>query len=710
MLPHEISKVVADTPDDFLVDGDIDDAELLDELAELVKQESPVKPPKPKTQIPGGSVVDRLQMLKEDYTIALNAASSESNFSKQRRCKRGLDKIEELIRRVNAGKSICEDEIPKPVVVSAKRLNCEEEFASSVGPPKTAIDVSAHAMAQVLTEARVLADSTDHFTDDAEIDDPDLLEELANLVGHEDNVQSSKPSRVQEPRLPDYPPPIPPHRPSSAVNRVDNEQPPGYQPASSISNCQISPTEKPVIPVKPSLMSSLRKKLKSDELLSVLTSRRRAYVENANAARKDDNKLAALDYCNTVKQFDEAIRAVQNGEVTECDESELPPCPTPYVPKKERRAPPVPNTLLEGLQQRLEKYRSMAEKNKKESDDRRYRMNQRIIKKIEEAIKAVSSGKPVDIDELPCPPGFPPLPQTASPSLHSQPLTEPTKPKPPSVPVSGACAVVAPPASSASSSRQSQQQNFLITKQLQFKKAALAAKNRGDIARAKEYLIAAKGFDPMIKASRAGLPVNIKKTPNPPKDDLLPSLSPKGLARNMDIQEEGTHEDLMIALEKDLVKQIRVCEENRLAFTKVGDVSRVQLFEQWALNSKKDLLTIRDCAKRKASIPRFRYETRQFPSVDVCVDVPDDVLELNIIRVINAKLPTGSKINSWFPKCIKPNQGRRNQVNSKISRRPHYVVSFHFPSTLFSSVIPRFILKLGDSEVILKQLFCHSGI
>ncbi|VDM47899.1 unnamed protein product [Toxocara canis] len=68
------------------------------------------------------------------------------------------------------------------------------------------------------------------------------------------------------------------------------------------------------------------------------------------------------------------------------------------------------------------------------------------------------------------------------------------------------------------------------------------------------------------------------------------------------------------------------------------------MFEQWSSNSKRDLLLLRQIAKNGSSVPKFRYETRQFPSLDVCADVNEDHLELQIVRVVNAKLPSG-----WQP-------------------------------------------------------------
>lgn len=70
----------------------------------------------------------------------------------------------------------------------------------------------------------------------------------------------------------------------------------------------------------------------------------------------------------------------------------------------------APRNVLEALQQRKEKYASelaKAEEAKSSSKARRFK---RIVNQFEEAIKAHKTGRPYDLEELPIPPGFPPIP------------------------------------------------------------------------------------------------------------------------------------------------------------------------------------------------------------------------------------------------------------------------------------------------------------
>ena len=74
----------------------------------------------------------------------------------------------------------------------------------------------------------------------------------------------------------------------------------------------------------------------------------------------------------------------------------------------------VPKTLLEGLQQRLAKYQERVQQAQKEEASSKVRRMNRIVSQYKEAITAARAGKPFDYDELPVPPGYPPLPGKAS--------------------------------------------------------------------------------------------------------------------------------------------------------------------------------------------------------------------------------------------------------------------------------------------------------
>ncbi|KAL3998521.1 hypothetical protein ACH3XW_15385 [Acanthocheilonema viteae] len=430
----------------------------------------------------------------------------------------------------------------------------------------------------------------------------------------------------------------------------------GKAGASVISKTEIS-TE-PVLPAEVKqataeeineLSSTYRKPIKNllrgEQLSMELTSRRESYIKNAKAASACDKKKA-YEYYIVAKQFDEAIKAVNDGRVTECEENELPPPAMPYRSTKHDEILSVPTTLMDGLQQRMQKYKSLCDQSQAENDDRKYRMNARILKRYEDALKACRSNRPIDISELPCPPGYPPLPSTGSMTTTSaNGMVIPQRPLPEVGPFA------APePSISGRQSRQKQQLDFLLKRQLQFKEAAIAAKKKGDITTAKKFLLAAKGFDRMITASKNGLPVNIEKTPVPPQvrasaNTLKPSLEHH---TSFDAAIKGTPTEVFATMERDLIYQVKLCEECRLAFTQLGDVTRVKMFETWSSVSKRDLILLRELAKRGAAVPQFRYETRNIPSAEICFEIDENHIELTIIKITEAKLPAGWKSSDGY--------------------------------------------------------------
>ena len=193
---------------------------------------------------------------------------------------------------------------------------------------------------------------------------------------------------------------------------------------------------------------------------------------------------------------------------------------------------------MEALEQRVAKYKEGEASAKQEGSSSKARRMGRIVKQYEEAIKITKIGKPYAYEDLPTPPGFPPLPIPNSQSKPSPPpqslgtnaseiateqqssirgggvaaqqktppgkgTTSPTKPK----------AIQRQPSTM---SRAEQQTIFLQERQLQFRKAALKAKQKGEMELARKYLKLAKGFDQMIEASQAGLPVDMSQVPADP--------------------------------------------------------------------------------------------------------------------------------------------------------------------------------------------------
>lgn len=71
--------------------------------------------------------------------------------------------------------------------------------------------------------------------------------------------------------------------------------------------------------------------------------------------------------------------------------------PEPYV---------APRTVLEALEQRLQKFQESEEAAKKEDNSSKVRRMGRIVKQYKDAIKSHKAGKPIPVEELPTPPGI----------------------------------------------------------------------------------------------------------------------------------------------------------------------------------------------------------------------------------------------------------------------------------------------------------------
>lgn len=302
----------------------------------------------------------------------------------------------------------------------------------------------------------------------------------------------------------------------------------------------------PVEPVSPSVPEpSPVKSPEQERMLEILNQRKRDFKLAAVNAKREENTTLAVQYVKIAKQFDAVIAAVESAQLV--DLSKMPPSPfdTPKSPQKEENPvqqsseppeeTPEPavtepallsaNTVLEALQQRLEKYKSEEAKAKTDGNSSKARRMGRIVKQFEDAIKAHNAGKSVAFDELPTPPGFAPIPGTVAAEpvpiatlMKEEPDEEvvatPTpKPATPEGPKRGNTQRLS--GNQSSTTQNEKQLKQLLQKQHEFKVAALNAKKNGEVMQAKEYLKMAKGLDKLIEASKCGLPVDMSTVPIP---------------------------------------------------------------------------------------------------------------------------------------------------------------------------------------------------
>ncbi|XP_015916777.1 coiled-coil and C2 domain-containing protein 1-like isoform X2 [Parasteatoda tepidariorum] len=417
-------------------------------------------------------------------------------------------------------------------------------------------------------------------------------------------------------------------------------------------------------------------------LTALLMSRKNEYKMAALNAKKAGNKELAMEYMRTAKGFDAVIEAANANQPV--DLSNLPPpigsktITSGAIPSKKTEdqvqnssameiaalaaaendeeqpaifsAPPAPSSILECLQQRLEKYKSTKEAAQSEGNSGKVRRLDRIVKSYETAIKNYKAGRKVDYDDLPCPPGFGPFPVEGN--SASTPSTEDKPKEPKSTPAAKASAAPNPvvPTKKATAPQVpvrkpkvqrtttftgEKQLEFLLERQKLFREAAISSKQEGNIQQAKEYLKMMKGFDSMIEAVKMGLPIDTTQIPTPPQLESSDFV----IVDALDCEENNTSdlslEELFETLIKDLTNQLEICRRNKEFFLHLGDVTSASKFEKLALESKKDLSVVQHLKKTNQSVPKFHYETRLFSMVVCNTELADNELEVTVARGIN---------------------------------------------------------------------------
>nr|CAB3228095.1 coiled-coil and C2 domain-containing protein 1A-like [Phallusia mammillata] len=438
------------------------------------------------------------------------------------------------------------------------------------------------------------------------------------------------------------------------------------------------------------------------KILQILERRKQEYKVAALQAKRDGDKTAALGYFKVIKQFDAAIQNANEGQTV--DISKMPtslkdkpvinaqppqpvvqpvsqlknedPAQTQEPEVQQPNVPTVPKTALEALEQRMQKYQSSAADATKEGNGGKARRMGRIVKQYQTAIRSHKAGKPVNFDELPVPPGFPPIPgvketqqenllQKAE-SLIQQNVEEeepgPSKPAPNQLPVPVAAGRSKSPQSQKGSKSPSptptkgapktpydQQVAFLQNRQAAFKRAALEAKKKGDKATALEYLRQMKGFDEMIQAAKSGLKVDITNVPQPPVEHSRSSHGDEGfeviesheISKSTRKSTPEEDDELYSKLSKMLQKQVEKARAFAQQMTHTGDVAGAERCDRLAGTSQADYDYVRSCRRHGDPPPHFYYEDKSFNTVKIIPDLGSNEMELELVQCMD--LNTGGK-------------------------------------------------------------------
>lgn len=510
------------------------------------------------------------------------------------------------------------------------------------------------------------------------------LKELLN------NVQVGKPINESD---------IPPQLPSHAIdetnaNILETNKTESTEENIATSMADTILSEKIDIVEKPTSTKNI-----DEKALKLLKDRQQEYKIAAIAWKRAGNMKEALQLLNIAKHFDIVISAVNEGETVDLSDMPL----SPNIPdsttiissneksektENERQGKSStditsaevksssPENLEAALIERLEACKKMKATAETEGNSHKARRYGRICKQFEDAIKLYVRGKPIPLDELPTLPGFEPL-TIATQSVLDPEIEKNNKPSEPKLPTSSESEsfenkISSDPKTPISPSRAQigkkqvqktshaeKQLALLQQRQHELKQAALNAKKDGDIELARTYLRQAKGIDPLIEASKGGLPVDMNSIPLSPQakkelnaDSIIGLLNDSFTIINTeDCLEEttGTDEQIYENLESQLTKQIKWCLCTRDHCKALGDVSGYNKWERLALNYKRDfdMLIVR---KRDAlPPPQHHYEIKTHTIVQSCTDLNDSDIEISIIRGVNYSKDADTYVLLEFP-------------------------------------------------------------
>ncbi|MBN3298596.1 C2D1B protein, partial [Amia calva] len=441
---------------------------------------------------------------------------------------------------------------------------------------------------------------------------------------------------------------------------------------------------------------------------ALLLGRQREYKIAAVKAKQDGDLDKAKQFLKINKTFDAVIEALENGKPI--DLSNLPPPPGAVEIKNAKPSPsrttggaveenvplqaadsmptsagpPQPKDVLEALEQRMAKYKEACAQAKSSGDDRKARMHDRIAKQYQSAIRTHKAGRPVNFDELPIPPGFPPIPgqegagpeqgiaavlETASrlatdtgkeledddageedEHQENKPPKKPMLAVPPTVastskgPSPGQPRRIAPSPSTEShalSPTAQQQLDFLEGRRKQYMKAALQAKQKNDMEQARIFLRTAKGFEPMIEAAKSGQAVDISKVPSPPGDEDGDFI----LVHHSDVQISEKAEDVYTPLLKILKEQYNKCMTYSKQFTHLGNITETTKFEKMAESCKKNMEILKLAQTQGLDPPKYHFEERTYKTLRIFPELSSTEMVVVIVKGINLPAPHGIATN-----------------------------------------------------------------
>ncbi|XP_029396249.1 coiled-coil and C2 domain-containing protein 1B [Mus pahari] len=429
---------------------------------------------------------------------------------------------------------------------------------------------------------------------------------------------------------------------------------------------------------------------------ALLLARQREYKTAALDAKRAGDLDRARELMRIGKRFGTVLEALEKGQPV--DLSGMPPAPEDLkaLPQASKASPttqglspvveqmqpvmasdlpatPVspaePKTVLDALQQRLNRYREAGIQARANGDERKARMHDRIAKQYQDAVRAHQAGQKVDFAELPVPPGFPPIPGL-EPSKGSEqdsvaatlataqklasedtalvdddeesdtPAQAPLAKKPAQPLVPSSHLLTEPKASSSKESLSPsarEQVTLLEARKLQYQRAALQAKRRQDLEQAKSHLRIAKRLEAQIIQARAGQPIDLSKVPSPLTDEEGDFI----LIHHEDLRLSQKAEEVYAQLQKMLQEQQAKCLLFSKQFMHQGNVAETTRFEKLAEDRKKQLEILQLAQAQGLDPPSHHFELKTFQTVRIFSELNSTEMHLIIVRGMNLPAPPG---------------------------------------------------------------------
>ncbi|XP_041849243.1 coiled-coil and C2 domain-containing protein 1B isoform X3 [Melanotaenia boesemani] len=683
-LLAELQEVVCEEEGEDVVSAS-STSSVTDESCQAETPESPVVQQEIKASSAApGSLQHTLEERVAMYKAAIEHAKTVGETSKVRRYDRGLKTLESMLADVKKGRPVTEAEIPPPVATGAPRAAPQPTVPARPAPPVPSPPEPAHQEELV---ALTLPPAV-----------PEII--TPNSEEHQ-SFSASLPS-------------------SSSLPSPEDQTEGSAEPLQTIQTDANEATK------------------------AMLLERQKEYKVAALRAKKQGDMEQAKLFFKISKRFDAVVEALEKGQAV--DLGDLPPSPgegaggssaavnepfseenthvtQPVATAPVPAAPSAPKDVLEALEQRRDKYVEACAQAKASGDDRKARMHDRIAKQYQSAIRTHKAGKSVNFDELPVPPGFPPIPGQkaagaeqglivaleAASKLASTDVAEvgdeeddereeeskpavPQKPKKPvlDISTSGPRPKRSPSASPDRKAQREglspagqhaavQQLELLEGRKKQYMKAALQAKQKNDMEQAKIFLRTAKSLDPMIEAARSGKSVDISTMPSPPGDEEDDFI----LVHHSEVQISEKAEEVYTQLSKILKEQYEKCLTYSKQFTHLGNVAETTKFEKMAESCKKSMEVLKLAQSKGLSPPNHHFEERSFRTVRIFPELSSTDLVVVIVKGMNLPTPSGiqpSDLNVYvkfdfpYPSTDQPQRHKTTVI--KNTNSPEYNQSF----------------------------------